>query len=264
MKFCPKCGNELNDEQSKFCPKCGESLTKHDVDNVTSVEQSESVTKPQKTTKNKRVKIMLIAMILVLACGGGYFAFNKYQEDQQEKERIAQEQALAEQKEKEEQEKKEQEKIDQEQKEKEKQKENASTNTSDNTPSIYTLENGKYKEYATLLGKPYDEVSAIIKIQELGYPVTYIVSDPVVETIFVDDNEILNGIELILEPEYYSEDFLSFTKDMPTFEYDKETNSFIETNIIDENGKKLKCVYSSNKILDDGMSINSVKIEYAQ
>lgn len=259
MKFCPKCGNELKGNQLNFCPECGAPLPKNDAENVVSEEQPELVKQPQRTTKNKGVKIVLIALILVLACGAGYFAFYKYQ-DQQEKDRIAKEQALTEQKKKDEQEKK-----DTEQKTNDKQQEKSPNYVNDGTPSIYTLENGKYKEYATLLGKPYTEVAEKIKIQELGAnPITYIVSDSIVEAITVDEDGIVNSIELILQPEYYSEDFLSFTQDMPTIEFDNETKSFIEKNILDESGNKLKCVYGSNKILDDGMSINSVKIEYEQ
>lgn len=75
------------------------ATTKNDAENVVSEEQPELVKQPQRTTKNKGVKIVLIALILVLACGAGYFAFYKYQ-DQQEKDRIAKEQALTEQKKK--------------------------------------------------------------------------------------------------------------------------------------------------------------------
>lgn len=261
MKFCPKCGNKLKDEQL-FCPKCGESLSKTNEDEVLENEQSKLPQQRKKVSNEGGTKVVIAIVVIVLICGGGYFAYTKYQEDRQEKERIAQEQVLAEQKEKEEQEKKEQEeKKIKEEKEKE---ESALNAINDGTPSIYRLESEKYKEYSTLLGKPYDEVAEKVHIQKLGAnPVTYIVSDPIVSSITVDDNNNINSIGLQLQPEYSSEDFLAFTQNMSNIKYDKETNTFIETNVMDETGRQIKCVYGSDKIMNSGMSIDSIKIEFA-
>lgn len=238
MKFCPKCGNELNDNQLNFCPKCGAPLPKNDVGNVVSEEQPEPVKQPQRTTKNKGVKIVLIALILVLACGAGYFAFNKYQEDQQEKERIAQEQAVAEQKEKEEQEKKEQEekKIKEE-----KEKEELALKANSNKTILYALDNHRYSQYMNLIGEPSALVMANYN-DDLNNGTIDIKSYDIAGAL--DDKvNAINWIQLKLSEPVYAETVMDAMSRFPLAILDKEKGYFLESDVNLGNGHTVKIYY---------------------
>lgn len=225
MKFCPKCGNELNDNQLNFCPKCGAPLPKNDVGNAVSEEQPEPVKQPQRTTKNKGVKIVLIALILVFACGAGYFAFNKYQEDQQEKERIAQEQAVAEQKEKEEQEKKEQ-----EEKEKDEVKNSLASKSNVKDTLIFGMNDGKHLQYAEIIGMDVEQVKEVYDMD-------------VIKDLNVDDNKKVQAFSIYFDEPFNSETLLRTVDHYPYMTWNKEKGFFTETGLISKTGEKLQILY---------------------
>lgn len=61
MKFCPKCGNELKNEQSKFCPKCGNQITIYDNNKV----PCEDINEKSKKSKWKQVLMILLFLYLI-------------------------------------------------------------------------------------------------------------------------------------------------------------------------------------------------------
>ena len=230
MNFCPKCGNELKDNQLNFCPKCGAQLPKNDAENVVSEEQPELVKQPQRTTKNKGVKIVLIALILVLACGAGYFAFRKYQEDQQEKERIAQEQVLAEQKEKEKREKKEQE-----------EKKGLASKSNVKDTLIFGMYQNKYSTYSSLAGMQLTEAKdkyGLYQVEGRNY-----YKNDVVGEVDVSNNGKIKNFSIYFDEPISSEALLSSISTFPFMVGNKEEGYFSETGIISETGVKIQIYY---------------------
>lgn len=80
MKYCPKCGKELKKENLRFCPECGYTLN---------LVESTNVQQIKKSRKKNIVKFVVAVFIAVLACGGGYIIYDKYQNNQQGKREIA-------------------------------------------------------------------------------------------------------------------------------------------------------------------------------
>ena len=76
MKYCPKCGKELKKENLRFCPECGYTLN---------LVESTNVQQIKKSRKKNIVKFVVAVFIAVLACGGGYIIYDKYQNNQQGK-----------------------------------------------------------------------------------------------------------------------------------------------------------------------------------
>ena len=250
MKFCPKCGNELKGNQLNFCPECGAPLPKNDAENVVSKEQPELVKQPQRTTKNKGVKIVLIALILVLACGAGYFAFRKYQEDQQEKERNAQEQTLIEQKEKNQQEKERiaQEQVLAEQKEKEKrekkeqeEKKGLASKSNVKDTLIFGMYQNKYSTYSSLAGMQLTEAKdkyGLYQVEGRNY-----YKNDVVGEVDVSNNGKIKNFSIYFDEPISSEALLSSISTFPFMVGNKEEGYFSETGIISETGVKIQIYY---------------------
>lgn len=222
MKFCPKCGNPLDHENIKFCPKCGNPLIDEEItDQVVNTNSNTN----QGKKKNKSIKYLLLALVLVIACGGGYFAYTKYQESDKEKDRIAEQEENKKQVEKEYAEQKEKEL---EEKDKEI-KDSLASKSNINDTLIFSMYD-KYQECSDIIGMNN-------KVAKEQYNMSGI------SEINVNEDGIIKSFSIFFDEPLYSETLLSASDSYPFMTPNKEKGFFTETGIISRTGEKIQIFY---------------------
>lgn len=231
MKFCPYCGTPLSGE--KFCPKCGKQITEQNVDSSESKkskpfsENSQPIpVKPKKSTNKKRVFLSLIVVVVSVACVGGYFGFQKYQEKKQEEERTAQTEEDRITKEKEQADKKAKEKA-------------LADKANVKQSAIASIDQGDYVKYVNLIGAPLTDAKDQFqfKVSDGRF------EDSIVKDGKLDDQGLVEGFTLYLPYPFESQGLLGSIADFPHLSFNKDKSYFAEDEIVNTNGVKLKLYY---------------------